>query len=70
MVVQTELVGPDLYLLAKLSDGTEMACRCDAGAAFSVGETVHLLLEEQRIHLFDRQSGICVSHGGGNSNPT
>lgn len=69
-VVQTELVGPDLYLLVRLSDGTEMACRCDAGAAFSLGETVHLLLEEQRIHLFDRQSGICVSHGGGNSNPT
>jgi multiple sugar transport system ATP-binding protein len=65
VVAQTELSGPDLYLIVKLRDGQEMSCRCGSADGFRVGEKIKLSLDEGRIHLFDRASGRCISHGGG-----
>jgi ABC-type sugar transport system ATPase subunit len=62
-VVHTELAGPDLYVLAALPGRAEVSLRCGPGTSASIGETIALHFAEDRIHLFDPSSGLCISHG-------
>jgi ABC-type sugar transport system ATPase subunit len=68
-VLQTELAGPDLFIFARLPDGSEIGCRADPRTPVKEGERVNLLLAEERAHLFDADSGLGISHGTALSDP-
>ena len=66
-LVQTELAGPDRYLFTELEGGGELSCRVAPGSRARPGQNLRLVLDEARIHLFDPDSGACLSHGTGRS---
>lgn len=62
-VAQTELAGPDLFVFATIPGGGEVSLRCEPGVTVTAGESIGLRFAEERIHVFDPESGTCISHG-------
>jgi ABC-type sugar transport system ATPase subunit len=63
-VVLTELAGADLFLTVRGPDGTEVVVRADPRAVrLAEGEGVTLRFDTTRLHLFDPETGMAVSHG-------
>ncbi|MBM3522864.1 MAG: TOBE domain-containing protein, partial [Alphaproteobacteria bacterium] len=62
-ILQIELSGPELFFYARIADGSELGGRCPPRLQLAPGQNVLLRLDAARAHLFDADSGICVSHG-------
>jgi ABC-type sugar transport system ATPase subunit len=63
-VIDTELAGPDRYVFARLDGGAEVACRADPSMRVGPGARIWVHFDEDRLHLFDPDSGDGISHGG------
>ncbi|WP_431284328.1 ABC transporter ATP-binding protein [Humitalea sp. 24SJ18S-53] len=65
-IILAELAGADLFLTVRGRDAAEVVVRADPRAdALAAGDGVRLAFDPQRMHLFDAESGVAVSHGGG-----
>ena len=54
-----EAVGSDIYLDLSMA-GASMTARVEATARVEVGQQVNLYPDPERIHLFDRETGISL----------
>jgi ABC-type sugar transport system ATPase subunit len=53
----TELVGADAYVYARVHKDLELICRVDPGTDLSPGSPVSIDLRQEKIRLFDVESG-------------
>ena len=63
-ILQTELSGPELFFYARIADGSELGGRCAPRLHLAPGQSVLLRLDASSAHVFDAETGMCVSHGG------
>ena len=64
-VVLTELAGADLYVTLRAAGGEELVVRADPRDGVpAIGQGLTVRLDPARVHLFDAESGVAVSHGG------
>ena len=59
-VSQTELVGPELFLYARIGRNVEIGCRCALGSTIVKGQAIRLRFDVTRARLFDSGSGMRV----------
>jgi ABC-type sugar transport system ATPase subunit len=64
-VVLSELAGADLFLTLRGPQEAELVVRADPRATrLAEGDSVRLEFDAARLHLFEAESGLAVSHGG------
>ena len=62
-----EPLGSENFLFCRLKEsGEQVTLRTDAGVRFQVGESLNLVLDPERLHLFD-EKGEAVCHARGDS---
>lgn len=55
-----ELLGSEKLIEVKLEGGNHLTVQVSADHNAKIGETVHLQLKPDRVHLFDRDSGVSL----------
>jgi len=63
-VTQTELIGPDLMVYARIGD-VELCCRADRKAPIGKGDAIHVDFLEESIFLFDAATSASLDRGAG-----
>ena len=52
-----ERLGADTIVHGRLADGTRLVARTEGTLALRLGDTVHLAIAPEQIHLFDPETG-------------
>jgi len=63
-VAQTELIGPDLSICARIG-GAELCCRADLKAPVGKGDMIRVSFLDDAIHLFDPATTATLARGRG-----